>query len=373
MKKLYLRLKDYSEYLFLAFIVLMGELGSCGFSSSDRVYKIVFLGCALLWALKMCLSGLNPKEISIIFAAFLLWGLVFLRNGEKTFLLTLMAIFGMKNVSKEKVMWYSLVTKAFTTVCIFLLAVTDVIENKYIVNIKFGAKVKNYCFGYSHPNHAFMNLFMMAIVLVVIFKEKMKWYMYLLLTAVFYGAYRLFLCRTGFLLWLLLVFAVFVYRFLQKWYGSDVFLRLMHAVPGVMLFMTFFLAFLFKKKVGIVRELNSLLNARISDVATRMGRVKTSFIGLQTARSFDNGYFHLVYNYGFIITILFVVLLSGAIYYFAKRNMGYEAIALMVLSVFLYMEFAVLSPVWNTLLILLGYVFFERINEKKKGKELENG
>lgn len=86
----------------------MTGMHSMGINSDDRIYLYVFAVATLFLLLKMAVTDFTWREILImsVFAALL--GANFLRNGEKTLILTAMGIFGAKNVNLDKVMKYAL-------------------------------------------------------------------------------------------------------------------------------------------------------------------------------------------------------------------------------------------------------------------------
>ena len=116
----------------------MTGMHSMGINSDDRIYLYVFAVATLFLLLKMAVTDFTWREILImsVFAALL--GANFLRNGEKTLILTAMGIFGAKNVNLDKVMKYALWEKAVLTVGTLTLAATGVIENERMLLPKNG-------------------------------------------------------------------------------------------------------------------------------------------------------------------------------------------------------------------------------------------
>lgn len=126
------KLSRYQEILYLLFLLPMTGMVSMGLNSEDRIYLYVFAAATLFLVLKMAVTDYNLREFVVIAVLTLVFGAIFLRNGEKTLLLTLMAIFGAKNVNLDKALKYALWEKAIFTVGTLTLAATGVIENEYV-------------------------------------------------------------------------------------------------------------------------------------------------------------------------------------------------------------------------------------------------
>ena len=94
MLKLRKKLGKYQEIFYWVFILLMTGMTSAGLNSEDRIYKIVFAVATLFLLLKLAVTDLTLREILVMAALTALIGANFLRNGEKTLILTAMAIFG---------------------------------------------------------------------------------------------------------------------------------------------------------------------------------------------------------------------------------------------------------------------------------------
>ena len=145
------KLSNYQEVFYLLFLLPMTGMHSMGINSDDRIYLYVFAVATLFLLLKMAVTDFTWREILImsVFAALL--GANFLRNGEKTLILTAMGIFGAKNVNLDKVMKYALWEKAVLTVGTLTLAATGVIENERMLLPKNGEyfEIPCYCLLYT--------------------------------------------------------------------------------------------------------------------------------------------------------------------------------------------------------------------------------
>ena len=92
------KIANYQEIFYMLFLLPMTGMTSMGLNSEDRIYLYVFAVATLFLVLKMAVTDFTWKEIAIMATLTLLFGVNFFRNGEKTLILTIMAIFGAKTI-----------------------------------------------------------------------------------------------------------------------------------------------------------------------------------------------------------------------------------------------------------------------------------
>lgn len=168
------KLANYQEIFYMLFLLPMTGMTSMGLNSEDRIYLYVFAVATLFLLLKMAVTDFTWQEIAIMAVLTLLFGVNFFRNGEKTLILTVMAIFGAKNVNLDKVMKYALWEKAVLTVGTLTLAATGVIENEMAWLPKNGTYMAIPCYGYYQPNMAFANIFVVLLLAVAVYQDKLN-------------------------------------------------------------------------------------------------------------------------------------------------------------------------------------------------------
>ena len=185
------KISQYQETMYMVFILLMVALTSAGFNSEDKLYKIVFIFAALFLFLKLIVTDYSIKEIMWMAAIVLLLGINFLRNGERTLLLTVLGILGAKNVNTNKVFLYALWIKVVLTIGTISLAAAGIIENEMVTLPKGGVYIDLYCYGYLQPNIAYANLFSIFVLAILAYRDKLKWYIYVGFTLLMIGAYKI--------------------------------------------------------------------------------------------------------------------------------------------------------------------------------------
>lgn len=363
------KLANYQEIFYMLFLLPMTGMTSMGLNSEDRIYLYVFAVATLFLLLKMAVTDFTWREIVIMGVFTLLLGANFLRNGEKTLILTAMGIFGAKNVNLDKVMKYALWEKAVLTVGTLTLASTGVIENVAFELPKNAETYIIYSYGYETPNMGFANVFVVLLLLIVVYHDCLKWYSYVIGTAIMIGAYKLFMCRTGLLVWCLLCMMVFGYLIMKHFVLEKVYLYSITMIPGVLSVLTMVVPLVTRKNREFSIMINKLLTGRVDLIDQVYDQVWTLIMGHIPVRPFDSIYFHTLYNYGWIIAILWLVAYVAGIWYSVRKNQYYITIALGVMAVYGYMELLPLSVLWNLPLIYLAQILFQ--GKKVRNEQLQ--
>lgn len=361
------KIGEYQEIFYMIFLLSMTGMTSVGLNSEDRIYLIVFAVATLFLLLKMAVTDFTFREILIMGVFTVLFGVNFLRNGEKTLILTAMGIFGAKNVDLHKVLKFALWEKAVLTIITLFLAAVGVIENVMLTLPKNGERYDIYCYGYETANMAFANIFVVLLLAIIVYGDKLKWYAYVAGTVIMLIAYEVFMCRTGLLVWFLLCFMVLGYRVLKRFHWEKVYMMLFAAIPAVLAVLTMTIPLLARANAEFDSLINRVLTGRVWMVDKVYDEVWTLVLGHVPQQSFDSVYFHLLYNYGWILFALCLIAYVFGMCYCNKKGKYYETIALGIMAMYGYMELLPLSVLWNLPLLYLAWVLFrerEIINEQ---------
>lgn len=353
------KLANYQEIFYMLFLLPMTGMTSMGLNSEDRIYLYVFAVATLFLLLKMAVTDFTWREIVIMGVFTLLLGANFLRNGEKTLILTAMGIFGAKNVNLDKVMKYALWEKAVLTVGTLTLVVAGVIENVGIWLIKGDDYLEIKSYGYHTPNMAYANIFVILLLTIVVYREKIKWYVYVMATIVLYSVYKILICRTGFFLWGILCVAILGYQIARHFQLQKIYTMFFVPIPAVLTIVTMIIPVIAQKNEEFSIWINRLLTGRITLVNFVYDKVWTLVLGHIPQESYDSIYFHTLFNYGWIILILYLVAYSAGMWYCNVKGQYYITIALGVMAVYGYVELLPLSVLWNLPMLYLAQILFK--------------
>lgn len=359
MLKLREKIGQYQEQFYLAFILAIGCLMSMGLESGDRPYQIVFAVVSVLWGLKMLSTDFTKKEIFwMVIIAFPI-GLNFLGNHEKTLIMTAMAIFGAKNVSLEKVFKYGFWSKFVVTVGTISLAALGIINNTSKLLAKNGEYYEIYGYGFGHPNVTFGNIFLVLTLAILAYGDRLRWYIYLVFTLIVLGAYQLFMCRTGIVVWACLLVMLLGYRLARKWTFDRIFLSLFCTLPILLVVITCVFIVLSMYNSEFSAWINNLFTGRIRLMIQGLENMEHIYLGQVPRHLYDNLNFYLLYNYGIIILLFSLVSYTYAIWYCYKQGKDYEVIILGIVAIYSFMEYFPLSTAWNLSLLCLSRILFK--------------
>ena len=366
MLKLRKKLGEYQEIFFMIFMLSMTGMTSAGLNSEHRSYMIVFFAATAVLLLKMAVTDFTFREILVMALFTVLLGMIFLRSHEKTLILTAMGIFGAKNVSLDKVMKYALWLKTVLTVGTLTLAAVGVIENMAIELPKSGERYILYCYGYYTPNMAFANIYVLLLLTILVYGDRLKWYAYVIETVIILVAYKVFMCRTGLVIWGVTCLMVLGFRLTRRLKWEKVYMALFIAVPVAMAVLTMILAVWAKKDEAFGIRVDFYLTGRIRHIVRFLDEGGGALLGHVPREPFDSLYFYLLYNYGWVVFVLYLLAYCAGIWYCNKQNRFYVAIGLGVMAVYGFMEHLTLSVLWNLPLLYLSWVLFR---ERKESHE----
>lgn len=364
------KLANYQEIFYMLFLLPMTGMTSMGLNSEDRIYLYVFAVATLFLLLKMAVTDFTWKEIVIMGVLTILFGVNFLRNGEKTLILTVMAIFGAKNVNLDKVMKYALWEKAVLTVGTLTLAATGVIENKVFWLPKNGGEmVYIHSYGYYSPNMTYANIFVIFLLAIIVYQDRIKWYMYIIATIVLMYAYKILICRTGLLLWGLLCSAIIGYCISKRLNKQKRYTKIFIGIPIFVALCTMLLPLIARISPLFDQRINTLLNGRVQYVNDEYSQIWHLLLGHIPQKAFDNMYFTALYNYGWILFAISLVAYVAGMWYCNKKNRYYVVIALSVMAIYGYMELLPLSVLWNLPLVYIAQVMYR--GRKENNEQLQ--
>lgn len=363
------KLANYQEIFYMLFLLPMTGMTSMGINSEDRIYLYVFAVATLFLLLKMAVTDFTWREIAIMAVFTALLGANFLRNGEKTLILTAMGIFGAKNVNLDKVMKYALWEKAVLTVGTLTLAATGVIENVAVELPKNLELHTIYCYGYYHPNMAFANIFVILLLAIIVYHDKIKWYCYLIGTGIMIGAYRVFMCRTGMVVWIALCLIILGYQLLKKLHFETQYLYLLSVIPVALAALALIIPVVAKNNPAFFSWVNGISTGRINLINQVYDQMLKLLIGNISQRPFDSMYYTALYNYGWIGFLLGLVAYTAGMWYCIKKGQHYGVIGLCIMAVYGFMELLPLSILWNLPLLYISRILFQ--GKKVRNEQLQ--
>lgn len=347
-----------------------------------KLFRVTFLlfGAALL------LTHYTWKEWLTIVLFGTLGTISYLMTGRNEILRIVVFIAACKEMDMKQVMktlfWVTLVgclaIVAASLIGIFgEISVTQTYETA-------GSPDTRFTLGFGHPNALYCMVWVLMLLGMYVYPEKMKWYTYLCLSVCCFGMFFLTKTATGILIALFSFVLAAMFQYLPK-------LRESRAIKGLTLVGYMFCIIVSvlgaananrvldynwgldtSRKAKFYVYLDKILTGRLLTLASTEisdGTLQTwkIFAKPDTTYYFDLGWVRLFYWYGIIPAVIFILVLLYLLYFcFKKRD--YMAVV-MILSITIYTvveaHFISVYIARNYLLFLLGMYWYQMIPQEK--------
>ena len=254
-----------------------------------------------------------------------------------------------------------------------------------------GAPDTRFTLGFGHPNTLYCMVWVLMLLGMYVYSEKMKWYTYLCLAIGCFGIFFLTKTATGILIALFSLVLAAMFQYLPKLWESKVIQGLSLVGYAVCIIVSVlgaananrvldynwgldtsrkaqFYVYLDKILTG---RLLTLASTEISDGTLQTWRI---FAKPDTTYYFDLGWVRLFYWYGIIPAVIFILVLLYLLYFcFKKRD--YMAVV-MILSITIYTvveaHFVSVYIARNYLFFLLGMYWYQMIPQRENYSVVES-
>lgn len=355
----------YAELAYLLYFSVMLGAKAIGFYEGQVVYNICLVLGALFFIVKIALTKNTIAEYMIVLLLLLFGGVVYLQSGEKSLLIFITMMLGMKGVSVERVFKTGTVIWMTAFISMYVLAVIGVIpEIAYTLDRHGWPPVLRHSLGYPHPNTLHVAYLTLTILILYSCKELSKKYITAIAIVLMMGNCYVFiysLSRNGFLITAIyiLILMYMVWRKnisnLEKWLimliyplsalsmlifplvtSGEVFERLNMLFAGRFLFTHYFLTFDTPKLFGIrnipVPEPAFVMDSSYVYLWVKLGIV--AFVLYTIAMLFLIR--HLLKNNSRAELAVVLALTTGGINETYLFNQSYKNLIFLFLGVFLY-------------------------------------
>ncbi len=351
------------------YFLSMIALKALGLSSNDKMFRIVFIGALAFLALKIIYTEYKPQELIVVISLVLLSSIGFFRAKEQTYFLAAISIAGMKGINFK-----DLCRKTFWVHAVFsLIAVVGSMlgyfqDNIYVINEETGAAYHTY--GYSDYNVLFVNMFIIAALLIYIRYEKLGIWEFILTNILMFWTYYASRSRTGYILFFGMWFLIFLDKMV---FSENMKKKLYHIytfAPWIMVILSFVLPYLYELfgKTKIMYEINHILTGRVFIMNYYLKLYPFTLFGntyefwLNNAGEIleivDNLYVTIYLYSGLVMLILYVAGVFALLCRLYRKRYDIELILTAILCVYAFMEEFPLNPTVNPFAVMLAWIIF---------------
>lgn len=136
-------------------------------------------------------------------------------------------------------------------------------------------------------------------------------------------------------------------------------MTLLAAAPIVLAALTLILPLWARKNEQVGSWLEYYLTGRIRHLDQFLNDIGSLLLGHVPREPFDSIYFHLLYNYGWVLFVVCILAYCAGMWYCNKKCKFYETIGLGIMAVYGFMEHLPLSVLWNLPLLYLSWLLFK--------------
>lgn len=358
------KLAEYGEIFFLIYILIIGGMRAIGRGTFDIIW---LSGIAFLClGIKIAVTDYSKRELiwMVAFAGVVIFN--FLINHERTLLLTMISVYGAKSVNLHKVFFYSLWCKVLAFSTQIILVGLGVINSSYVRDMpKYFALQSEWkyydvpCLGFTHPNYAYLSIIMSALLIILVYKEKMKWYIWGGMSIVLFLFYQVLLCRTGWYIWIIALMMVVFYKATEKLKLKDIYIKLLCIMPTMLAVFSLAMVILRAKGNEFTAWVNVCLTGRIQLAVVNALPDLFTLLGNPVRTANEIAYIQLPYNYGWILYIFLLVIYTRTMLLMSEKKEDYYVMVFAIISVYFLAEAVPLSVGWNVSMLLVAELLFQ--------------
>lgn len=336
-----------------------------------KLFRLTFV----LFCIKVITTQYSKKEWIAIAIAGILVSISYLVNDKDEVVRAAVFVISCKNIDVKKILKVVLGITLAGLVILFVLAASGTF-GAMAMTANFGRGPfpgiveTRYCFGMGHPNAFQCMMYMMTVLCLYIYVDKMKWYHFVLLLLINVMTYHYTDSNTA----MLVIGATIIGAAIMKYVPMLKNLKWIYWLSAA-----FVLTLVIFSAVGsytgretqFMYDLDQILNGRFQYAhVIENARVEnwTLFSNRANTEFFDQGFIRLFYWYGIIPGIMYVLANLYLIYQSYQKRDYMLLIIVVGFSLFSMMEAHLVSVyiLRNYLFILLGSYWYQPFERKEK-------
>ncbi len=332
--------------------------------SSDGIAVILLSSIGLI-ALHIILSNRhNVKNMLLTLVLIVIFGYNYYKTGDSRILALIMMIFGIKDLELENILKIALYEK---------LIITFVVIAASLVGLGI-SQAKHWMWGFSHGNQMMLSITTMMMMYLCVYWKKTQKKTFLILLIIIFISYKVTHSRTG------LITTVFIWLMAvcHKYFNIKRMLEFMGKyLPFILMFMSIYLPlaitediFVFTGRIpGLaekIREfamdLNVMLTNRLTLTNITLNNTEIGWLGSvqdmsvlskYSYRVVDSGYVQMLLVFGFLGSIIFMLLNYLMTKELIRRQQYVYLIAVIAMALYSFTENSWCSLKYNFTLLFL--------------------
>lgn len=335
------------------------------------MFRIAFL----LFVLKICLTRYTARELGWMILFGLVGVLCYFSSTRDEAVRIVVFCMALKGMDWKKVLKAAFWFTTAGVLLLVLLSVTGIYGNLYrIADYGRGDGELRYCLGLGHPNALSCMVFVLMVLGIALYHEKLKWWHYGLLAVLTILTYVLTVSRTGLLFMAGALVLAVCFQYIPA-LGEKKWVYILGFAAVVFCVALSFVAAYYGKGDSPFPLLDRVLNGRFRssfDYTYEGGAMKnwTLFSVPENNIYFDTGYIRLFYWYGIIPGAVYLFLNLAIMWKCMKERNRFWFMLLLLFSCYTLLEAHFISVYIgrNYMLVLMG-AWWSEILHADKGKD----
>lgn len=360
--------KQYNFYYFAFFIILTISKAI----TLDR-NKLIFILLTFLAGIHLIIKILNNKytvkEFIIIVALILLGGINLLFSKKTTVLISIIAIVFAKNISFDKLIRIVFNVRVISFISVITWSLLGIVENvKSYRILESGEILTRYSLGFSHPNTTYLNFFILILLYLYIYFDKLKWINYFVIIILAQLMYMITDSRTGYIIVVLSIIMTIMLKN-NKLINNNIIKIIIQITPIICGLVSILGGKLYDSSNMIFKIVDDLLSGRLQLSNRFLNNYNIKPFGQRIIEGsdingsylrIDNGYISLFLAYGFVIFIMYIIFQTLILRKYINEFRYKEILLIIIFSLYGLTEVYIYNVFINISLLFMSDLLYCR-------------
>lgn len=365
------KIADYVFYLALVLEMLFVLLDKSEYviPYETWLFRLTFA----MFAFKIACTKYTVKQWICILVMGLLGVISFLATDREEIIRMVAFVAAFKGIDLEKAVKITFFETLVGCLAIVALSALGIYGAASVTGYFRGGGIEEtrYCFGMGHPNALHCMFFVLLVLGMAIYNEKLKWYAYLLLVLANLVVYRFTDSRTGMLMAMLAIVAAVFLRYGVKLRDKKALYVLAVCFIAACLLLTVFVS-IYGVEFPIMRQIDIRINGRFQYGKSEGGiQYWSLFSGPENQNYFDMGFMRMFYWYGVVPAIVYYVLICVLIWNCYKKKAYGAFLVIMMFMAYSLIEAHAVSVYLgrNYVLLFMGAMWYTIVDAKQEKEQ----
>ena len=355
------------NFFYFAFFIILVISKVMGLDNKKFIFILLTFFALIHLIIKILNDKYNIRQFMMIVLLILLGGIIFLYSKKPTVLISIVAIVFAKNISFDKLIKLVFNVRLIGFILVVSACLTGAIDNiKSYRLLDNGEILTRYSLGFSHPNTAYLNFFILVLLYLYIYFDKVRWVNYMVIIIISQIMYTITGSRTGYIIAVLSMFITCILKH-KKLRNNKIIKIMIQITPIICALVSILGGILYDSSNILFKTMDNLLSGRIQlsnrflntysikpfgQVIIEGGDINGSYLRI------DNGYVALLLGYGFFIFILYIVFQTLILKKYIREFKYKEILLIIIFSIYGITEVYIYNAFINISLLFMSDLLY---------------